>query len=256
MVVALCVFASYPSPAQTDVRALAHLWQQHTRTPTDHAGIIQAAQQMVSQYPDSAMLGVARGLAAWHALVAGQTNNAILLLNPLLVERADPISTEARTFAQRWLTRLDRERVRIALKDFYRNHVEFPATLEPLNTLPVTNRPPATDRFGRPWKYELTILKRMVDVRAQSYRLQSYILGDDSDLASMLRRPYGGSLLLWKPTRFIAGATGQPPNVVFDKAGEKIILAEGAKQAGATLVYSREDMIIITDGDYWQLFAR
>lgn len=242
--------------AQADVRALTQLWQQHVRAPKEHAAVLQAVQQMASQYPDSALLSVARGLGAWHALAAGQTNNAILLLTPLLSERAEPVSMAANTLAQRWLTRMDRERVCIALKAYYRNHVEFPITMDALNTLPVTNRPPAMDRFGRAWKYELTSLKRMTSVRAQTYRLQSYILGDDSDLGAVLRRPYGGGLMLWKPVRFIAGGAGAPPNVVFERNGEKIILAEGAKQADATLAYSREDLVIITDGDYWQLFAR
>jgi hypothetical protein len=246
-----------PGWAQADVRALARLWQQHVRAPTEHAALVQSAQQMASQFADSPLLPVARGLGAWHALAAGQTNNAILLLTPLLAERSDPLGMEARTMAQRWLTRLDREQVSAALQSYYRNHVEFPISLEAFNTLPITNRPPLLDRFGRAWKYELTALKRLTSVRAQSYRLQSHVLGDDSDLATALRRPYGGGLVLWKPVRFIAAPTpGAPASVLFEKNNAKIMLAEGTQQAGTTLLFSREEMIIITDGDYWQLFAR
>ncbi|TAN37098.1 MAG: hypothetical protein EPN23_06715 [Verrucomicrobia bacterium] len=257
VVVAVWALSLSTGWAQTDVRAVVRLWQQHLRTPADHAAIIQAAQQVASQFPDSAMLGVAQNLGGWHALVAGQTNDAIRLLAPLLTERTEPIGMEAHTMAQRWLTRLDRERVCSALKNYYRDHVEFPASLDALNALPVTNRPPLMDRFGRAWKYELTALKRLTTMRGQNYRLQSYALGDDSELAAALRRPYGGGLVFWKPLRFLpAASAGAPSNVAFEKGGTKIILAEGSRQMGVTLVYSREDLIIITDGDYWQLFAR
>ena len=243
--------------AQEDVSALARLWQQHVRAPSDHAAIVHSAQQMAAQYPNSTLLGVARGLAAWHALASAQTNTAILLLTPLLTEQTDPVSIEARNIAQHWLTRMDRERVRTALQNYYRDHVEFPSSLSALNKLAITNRPPLADRFGQAWKYELKSLKRLIMARAQDYRLLSYTLGDDSDLAAVLRRPYGGGLVLWKPVRFIPAANADTTSTVtFEKDGAKIILTEGARQAGVTLVYAREGMIIITDGDYWQLFAR
>ena len=243
--------AAAPTGAQTDVRALAKIWQQHVRAPTEHAAIVQAVQQMATQNAESPLLGIARGLGAWHALSAGQTNQAVLLLTPLLVERTDPVSIEARVFAQRWLTRIDREKVRDGLKLYYRNHVEFPAALSALGELAVTNRPPATDRFGRAWKYELAAMKRLTTVRAQRYNLASFALGDDSDLGAMLRRPYGGGLILWRPARFLSGGA-----VEFVRGTEKMVLSEGTKQAGLSVAYSREELIAITDGDYWWLFAR
>jgi len=204
---ALAVFLALAAPASAQseadaARALAKIWQQHTRAPAEHAALVQAVQQMAGQYADSKLLAVARGLGAWHALQAGQTNTARLLLLPLLAARAeDPISTEARVFAQRWLTRLDREQVRTGLQLYYRNHVEYPAALSALGELVVTNRPPLADRFGRDWKYELTTMKRLTKLRGQRYNLSSPTLGDDSDLGAMLRRPYGGGLVLWRTTR-------------------------------------------------------
>ena len=242
--------------AQTDVRALAKIWQQHVRTPTEHAAIVQAVQQMGTQYAESPLLGVARGIGSWHAFQAGQTNTARLFLTPLLAERADAVSVEARVFAQRWLTRLDREQVRSGLQLYYRNHVEFPAALAALNEQPVTIRPPLADRFGAAWKYELAKMKRLTALRGQSYKLTSATLGDDSDLGVMLHRFYGGGLTLWKPARFIGGEAGGAANVEFVRNNERMMLSEGAKQSGVALVYSRAEMIIITDGDYWWLFAR
>lgn len=219
--------------------------------------MIQAAHSMAGQFPDSALVSVAQSLGAWHALAAGQNPQAVLLLSPLLAERNEPIGMAARTLAQRWLTRLDREQVCVALRGYYRDHVEFPVALDVFDQLAVTNRPPLLDRFGRAWKYELAAMPRLTGVRAQRYRLQSHALGDDSELAAALRRPYGGGLVLWRPVRFIAAPTPDAPaSVVFEKNGTKVMLAEGTQQAGVTLVYSREDLIIITDGDYWQLFAR
>ncbi|MCX7009206.1 MAG: hypothetical protein NTY53_18500 [Kiritimatiellaeota bacterium] len=173
-----------PAGAQADVRALAKIWQQHVRTPTEHAAIVQAVKQMAAQNEGSPLLGIANGIGAWHALSAGQTNQAVLLLTPLLAERTDPVGIEARNFAQRWLTRIDREKVRDALKVYYRNHVEFPAAFSALGELAVTNRPPMTDRFGRAWKYELAAMKRLTTVRAQRYNLSSFTLGDDSRSAT------------------------------------------------------------------------
>jgi hypothetical protein len=253
---ALYVAAVTSAGAQADVRALASLWKQHVRAPADHATVVQGVQQMAAQHAESPLLGIARGLGAWHALAAGQTNTAFLFLTPLLAERADPVSVEARTLAQRWLTRLDREKVRDGLKLYYRNHVEFPAALSALSELAVTNRPPMADRFGRAWKYELAAMKRLATMRAQRYNLTSFTLGDDSDLGTMLRRPYGGGLILWKPERFIGGAEGGPANVVLVRGNEKMVLSEGAKQSGVTLAYSRAELVALTDGDYWWLFAR
>lgn len=253
----LISFAAVTSAfAQADVRALASLWKQHVRAPADHAAIIQGAQQMAAANADSPLLGIARGLGAWHALAAGQTNTAVLLLTPLLAGQADPVSVEARTFAQRWLTRIDREKVRVGLQFYYRNHVQYPPAISALNEIAATNRPPLTDRFGREWKYELAALKRLATVRAQRYNLSSFALGEDSDLGAMLRRPYGGSLILWKPARFIGGETGGASNVEFVRGNERMVLSEGAKQSGITLAYSRADLVAITDGDYWWLFAR
>lgn len=265
-VLAVYFVLATPAGAQSDTeaaRALAKIWQQHTRAPAEHAALVQAVQQMATQYADSKLLAVARGLGVWHALQAGQTNTARLFLLPLLATRADdPISTEARVFAQRWLTRLDREQVRAGLQLYYRSHVEYPAALSALGELVVTNRPPLTDRFGRDWKYELTAMKRLTKLRGQRYNLSSPTLGDDSDLGAMLRRPYGGGLVLWRTTRFIGGDAGGSANVEFARNAEKMVLSEGTKQAGVALVYAhvdpqgRESMVIVTDGDYWWLFAR
>lgn len=248
---ALSLVTCLSASAQADARALAKIWQQHLRAPTEHAPLVQAVQQMAAQHAESPLLGIARGIGAWHALSAGQTNQAVLLLTPLLVERNDPVSVEARTFAQRWLSRIDREQVRMALKLYYRNHVEFPAAFSALNELAVTNRPPATDRFGRAWKYELAPLKRLSNIRGQRYNLTSFTLGDDSDLGTMLRRPYGGNFALLRPSRFLPGGV-----VEFVRGTEKFVMSEGTKQNGITLAVSREELIAITDGDYWWLFAR
>ncbi|MCX7009207.1 MAG: hypothetical protein NTY53_18505 [Kiritimatiellaeota bacterium] len=72
----------------------------------------------------------------------------------------------------------------------------------------------------------------------------------------MLRRQYGGGLILWRPARFIGGGAGGPANVEFVRGTERMMLSEGAKQSGVTLAYSRDELIAITDGDYWWLFAR
>ncbi len=264
---AICFACATSADAQTETdakRALAKIWQQHVRAPAEHAPLILAVQQMAAQQADSPLLSVARGLGAWHAFNAGQTNTALQFLTPLLADRADPIGVEARVFAQRWLTRLDRERVRTGLQLYYRRHVEYPPALSALAELAVTNRPPTTDRFGREWKYELAAMKRLAKLRAQRYNLSSPTLGlgDDSDLGAMLRRPYGAGLMLWRTTRFIGGEAGGAANVEFARNAEKMVLSEGAKQSGVTLVYARPDpqgrdsMVIITDGDYWWLFAR
>ena len=243
--------ALLPAGAQTEAeaaRALAKIWQQHMRAPAEHAALVQAVQQMETQQATSPLLAVARGLGAWHAFNAGQTNTARLFLIPLLAaDRADPIGAEARVFAQRWLTRLDREQVRAGLQQYYRDHVAYPATLSALGELAVTNRPPLADRFGREWKYELATMKRLTKLRAQRYNLTSVTLGDDSDLGAMLRRPYGAGLVLWRTTR----DWGQK-----DFEADREFVAKHKLTEGAEDVYVNTDSFIPAARSLDPLFKR
>jgi len=172
---------------------------------------------------------------------------------------------------RRWLTRLDREKVRGALAAYYRQAIEYPINLQPLKKATPSSagalRPgepdgkesplPLTDRWGAPWQYQLAAFKVIKVARGQRYLLQSKTLGESSDLAKALERPYAGRILLQPVSLTIAGGGAQ--NVVFQTPGaqpEKILLSEGSQAAGITLTYIGARILILCDGDHWRVVPK
>ena len=161
---------------------------------------------------------------------------------------------------RRWLTRLDREKVRNALAAYYRNAIEYPINLQPLKkTMPSAKEStlPLADRWGAPWQYQLAAFKIIKGTRGQRYLLQSKTLLESSDLAKALERPYADRILLQPVALTISGNGAQ--NVVFQTPGdqpEKILLSEGGQAAGVTLAYIGAHILILCDGDHWRVVTK
>ncbi len=232
-------------------KALTQLWDQHQKDPNQHQAIADGCAQFEKSFPQSALIAVPRGLAAWHLLKLRKTEPATAILNAMLSANSDVFSKAGNVIAQRWLSRLDREKVKTALKAVYNKRIEYPASLDALQSLPAPQKPPMTDRLGKPWTYSLQQFKQFTAVSAQAYSLQSPTLGATSDIADALKIPYGDTLKL-KPTRVMSpGGGGQSAIVEFETTGpnpQKSVLSEFVK-AG-------EKMFILANGDYWLIVPR
>jgi hypothetical protein len=156
--------------------------------------------------------------------------------------------------ARRWLTRLDREAVREALRAYYATHVRFPEFLDSLGKLKGCEKTPLADRWNKPWRYRLTAFDRVRGLTAQRYSLDSPSLGEASDLTAALARPYAGGITL-EPLE--VSADGSRPTVTVAVAGGgKAVLMEGTATDGVTLAYVGARLLVFTDGDHWRVVPR
>lgn len=243
--------------SETQEKALWTLWSLQTNTSTRPETIVAACQQMQSAPATNALLAVSQGLAAWHYLRLGKTNEAIAIFNAMVTAPAAPTISAGAEMGRRWLTRLDREQVRIALAAYYRKAVEYPINLQPLKKATKGSALPLTDRWDAPWQYQLTTFKVIKVARGQRYLLQSKTLGESSDLAKALERPYAGGIRLQPLALAITGSGAQ--NVVFQTPGDKperIILSEGGQAEGVSLTYIGTLILVLCDGDHWRVVTK
>lgn len=249
--------------SETQETALWAIWSLQTNNPAQHATILAACQQMQKAAPNSSLLPVVQGLAAWHSLQLGKTNEAFDIFRNMVTAPApspEPAPTLAATgneMGRRWLTRLDRQKVQDALAVYYRANVEFPDTLQTLRTFLKEPSLPWTDRWDAHWEYKLTSFTTIKGPRGQRYILQSKTLLESSDLAQALKQPYAGRIRL-APLSLNVSSTGAQ-NVFFKIANdrpEKILLSEGGRTAGNTLAYIGTTILILCDGDHWRVLAK
>ena len=254
------------SASDAQENALWAIWSLQTNAAARHEEIVAACRQMQAAAPANPLLPVALGLAAWHNLRLGKTNEAFALLSEMTAPAvttaptvttapASPTTTAGAEMGRRWLTRLDREKVRSALALYYRDAIEYPINLQPLKKTTKEASLPLADRWGAPWQYQLATFKVIKVARGQRYLLQSKTLLESSDLAKALAQPYAGRILL-EPVS-LAGSGGQ--NVLFQIPGdrpEKILLSEGGQAAGITLTYIGTRILILCDGDHWRVVPK
>lgn len=251
---AFCLLACVAGAAtETDEKAVWDAWKAHLGASNNHVAAATVAQQALAAVPTNPLAPVIRGLIAWHVLQAGQTNAAVTALEPLLSAETTPLEAAGAEMARRWLSRADREKVRWVLARYYRDHVEYPPSLEPLKKGPKDTLPPLADRWQTPWDYRQSDFKALKGLTGQKYVLQSKKLGAASDLAAALALPYAGRMA-WKPV----GAVGAN-NITFEIGGEKpqkVPLSEGASLEGVTFAYAGLKILILCDGDYWLVLPR
>lgn len=254
--------------SEAQERALWTLWRMQTNDPAQHEAIVAACRQIQQAVPGNPLLPVAQGLAAWHSLQLGKTNEAVVLLNAMTsitpsTAPATPTATAGAEMSRRWLTRLDREQVRGALARYYSDAIEYPANLQllkkttPSQTGKKDASLPWSDRWGDPWQYQLAPLKIIQGALGQRYLLQSKTLGEASDLAQALKRSYDGRILLQPVSLTITSGGAQI--VVFQTEGnrpEKIMLSEGGQAEGVTLTYIGAQILILCDGDHWRVVLK
>ncbi|NLB60122.1 MAG: hypothetical protein GX806_03490 [Lentisphaerae bacterium] len=242
-----------PPPGRTDniaehERAVWQAWRVHQAQPHQHEAVVLACQPIDQTNP---LRGVTWGLAAWHLLQLNKTNEAAAILEKMeRVGQETPLLAATSEMARRWLTRMDIEKVRQALQIIYRQEVAYPQNLTVLSRLP--QAPPAYDRWGRPWQYELSTYKKIPGLSGQRYHLHSRNLDDEARLAEALARPYGARITL-KPVA-AADQSSAPVQFITSANPTPIWLSEGAAYDHLSFAYSGLKLVILTDGDHW-LFA-
>lgn len=253
------ILAAYSAfgASEAQEKAIWALWDLQTNVPSQPEAVVAAYRQIQKTAPDNSFLPVYQGLAAWSNLRQEKTNEAIAILNDMAAATAPAhLPAVGAEMARRWLTRLDREKVRAALAIYYRRAIDYPINLQALKKT-TKDALPLTDRWGTPWQYRLAEFKIVKNTRGQRYLLQSKTLMESSDLAAALARPYADRIVL-RPQTF-AITSGGAQTVAFqtiDDRPDKILLSEGGSAAGITLAYIGARVLIVCDGDHWRLFPK
>ena len=233
-----------------DEAALLTLWGKHQQEPENHLGIAQDAQAFTQSHAQSPLAAVARGLAAWHWLKAGNTPEAKKLLSEMAASGRQPADVAGQEMAFRWLTRLDFQAVKVGLRKLYAVAIEYPDTLAPLSGLPQEERPPLTDRWGTPWVYAPSGFKKIDAGAKQTFDLKCAKLGEKTDMKKALALPYGGGLAL-KPEKTMPPQGGKPVLVIQGAGGARALLAEGSTAGDLSFPYFGEAIVVLSNGDYW-----
>ena len=240
--------------SESDDRMLATFWEKRAVCSNDYAAVIAICKKVTNSMPDSAYLPVIRGVQAWYELTAGHAEESAATLQGMLSAGKDPIALTANTMACRWLTRLDREKVRKVLNAYYAVHVAFPGSLDFLQKIPDNGRPPIVDRWDRAWQYRLVTFEKLPGLSDQRYELRSTELNTASDFKTALAIPYGTPFSL-RPMRVVSRFENQ--SVVEFQAGgkppRKDMLNEGARSGDVLFVRLVAQSVLLSDGDRWDL---
>jgi len=239
--------------ARPNESGLAAVWKLNISESNDHARVASACGEFRKASPSDPLAWVADGIGAWRWLKAGDTSTAATVFERMAAApQTDPMGKAAAVMAKRWLTRLDREKVRFALKLMYRKNIEFPPSLEDLRMLPEQFQPPYTDRWGQKWSYRLVEFKHLKGIRGQKYELISASLGASSDLETALAVPYASRIPL-KPSRVIGGGAGSEAIefATTDGTNEKKVLNVGSESDGIRFPYRGASLLVLSDGDHW-----
>jgi len=239
-------------------KALLDLWQAHIAASNNHTEAYTRCAEFAAKSQYYPLTMVAEGMAAWHMMKANEWTNALKLLTKMEnISPTFPLAEASSIMAKTWLTRIEREKVKKALKFYYRKNVEFPTTLEALQNLPPEIKPPFKDRFGKNWSYRIVNFKYLRGLKNQKYELLSTTLGNNSDLTNSLAKPYAGEIKL-KPVKLITGTPGKE-TFSFERIGEKketIFIAVGSKNNNVLFVFCGQEIIILSDGNHWSVLPR
>ena len=239
---------------RADETALLTLWGRHQQEGENHAALAQDALAFGQTYAQSPLAVVARGLAAWHLLKAGNIVEAKKVYAELAAGGVHPLATAGREMAFHWLTRFDCQTVETALKKVYAVNIEYPDTLSALSALPRDERPPMTDRWGESWVYKPAGFRKIDAGDKQTFELSSAKLGAVSQMKKALALPYGAGLAL-KPEKIMPPQAGKSV-LQFSAGATRAALAEGNTAGNLSFPYMGEAIVVLSNGDYWFIEAR
>lgn len=184
---------------------------------------------------------VSLGQRGWEQLRAADLAAATDTFQSMLTTNTDPLAQAGDLMARRWLTRIDREKIKTILRNHYAQHLEYPATLP-------ANAQPAHDRWGIPWRYQRTSTRFVRNLTNQTYRLESVRLGETSDLTVALRTPYGQRIALQPVHR-----EGNTVTFTVPGRAQPIVLSVGASYEDITVAALTTNSVVLTDGDHWKV---
>lgn len=248
-----CTLVSHGQSIKPDERGLWKVWCAGTNSAFEAAESLEACKEFAAGAPKDPFVVVVSGFAAWHYLKTGNTGAAVKLFESMLVakESATVIQKAGDKMARSWLTRIDREQVALALKKIYLRDIEFPASLEPLQTIKNMPLPPVTDHWGKPWAYRLE--SSIQGMASHRYVLESAMLGADSDLKKALKRPYAAGLQL-RAVRMVPGVR----DTVELKTGSGMSIHRqlGQEANNGYLVYLGSNIMVLSDGNHWSVLPK
>jgi len=247
------VFASRPDEA-----ALQTLWAGQQKDSGNHTAQAQDAAAFEQHFPSSPLVPVARGLAAWHLLESGDFEDARHVLETMTstsTATTSPVAAIGVEMARRWLTRLDREQVVVALQKVYAEDLEYPETLSAVCTLPSQFHPPMTDRWGAAWIYTPTAFKNLQTGDRQTFALESTKLGASSPLKTALALPYAAGFT-FTPAKVMPSIGGKAVIMFQSTDGRTDTLSEGAAASDLAFACQGDEILILSSGDYWSIQPR
>ncbi len=250
MLCLISVVAGWAHSAVADERDLWTLWSLNTNVVADHAALVTACREYSAKSPQDPLKVVVDGVEAWHHLKMGNTQRAAALYLEMLrvTEAATPLQVAGAEMARYWLTRLDREQVRVALKRLYMRDIEYPVTLAAIKTLKPPAVPPLQDRWGKSWDYrQESVIKGM---KSQRYVLESGRLGAGSDLKKALDVPYAAGIRL-EPVK--PSPIGNDTYEFSTPSQKSIFLQAGTSKDGVVVAYLGANLIVLSDGNHWSV---
>ena len=253
-------------------RDLWKLWQLHMQQPDEHETVIAACKQFETDNQLDAFTPVAQGIRAWHLMKLKRRPEAVAIMEVHLKRRSGNLNGGAVLLASAWLSRMDYERIELALKAYYKHEVGFPATLDLIAKhprIPAELHPPLEDRWGTPWRYELVGFKRLPGFENQKYDLSSLRLGREPHASKVLELPYAGEIKL-QPSRIITTRTKRQvleytqPSAKSSSddedaettAPKKRLISEGSQVGSLYLAYLGQHVIVVCDRAHWAVFLK
>lgn len=252
-----CAAALSAATPQED--AFLKVWGTHLRSPQDHKAVIEACQTVMNK---SSTLGdflpAVKTLAAWHLLADGNQADAVRIFESALTaeKTPKPLVRYADAMARRWLSRLDHALVEKALKEYYKDNVEYPSSLAPLLNLPKDKAPPKADRFGDPWVYKTEEFSKLTGLKNQRFTLYSNNVGKQlSRLGALPLTQYGGK----KSATIIGRKTASPVSVEFetvtDSGAQRGVATESGLINGIRFLRLDSDnrfaLMVDSECDFW-----
>lgn len=179
----------------------------------NHEAVVAACRTAVGQRTADGepilvrMLPVIRSIEAWHLLQIGRDVEAAEAFQAALNTRNTPdvVARAADTIARRWLSRFDRDKVVTALKDYHREYVEYPGSLEDLAAWRGAKDAKSVlrDRQNEPWIYRTGSFRRLDIASRQRYTLHSRAIGRETSSLADARKmvpPGAGATFVRKNT--------------------------------------------------------
>lgn len=254
----ICGFCVASADAANEA-GLLKVWNQHMATPQDHESVIKACAFFITDNPSDPLKPIVQDIEAWHQFQSGRDKEASQTMSTHLTGTPDPVNEGASLLAKSWLTRIDRENVVAALQKYYRNEVGYPESLDALYThakIPAALHPPKTDRFGKPWVYQLNGTQKISGFLNQKYALSSSELGDFSDLKKALAAPYASQIVV-KPLQVLP-LLGDVTPVKFSTPEKNItvLLTPGKSGKDFYLAYAGAQIIVVCDRMHWKVFPK